>query len=164
MPVEVPVAMRRLRDRLDPVAAIGVRAHVTLLYPFAPPDALTDDVRRRIGAIVEAEPAFPFVLARMRRWPEVVWLAPEPDQPFRRLIDALSAAFPDYPPYGGVHEEVIPHLTIAQDTREDWLAAAERALPALLPVRDVAREAQVIAHVADRPWSTVWRLPLGRRG
>ncbi len=164
MPVELPVAVRRLRDRLDPVAARGLPAHVTLLFPFMPPVELDDDVRRRIQAIVEAEPVFPFVLRRMERWPEVVWLAPEPDEPFRRLIGALSAEFAEYPPYGGAHDEIVPHVTIAQDPRPDWLAAAERALPAMLPIREVAREAVVIAHLADRPWTTLWRLPLGRRG
>ena len=32
------------RRRYDPSAAAGVPAHVTILYPFKPPHALTDDV------------------------------------------------------------------------------------------------------------------------
>ena len=40
VPVQVPVAVGRLRDRMDPSAAQGVPAHVTLLYPFMPPEAL----------------------------------------------------------------------------------------------------------------------------
>jgi 2'-5' RNA ligase len=164
VPVELPVAARRLRDGLDPVAALGVPAHVMLLYPFMPPGLLDDEVRRRVAAIVATERSFSFALARMERWPSVVWLAPEPDEPFRRLTAALHAEFPDYPPYAGVHEEVIPHLTIVEDPRPEWLAAAERALPQMLPIRDVAREAHVIAQDGDRPWSTLWRLPLGRRG
>jgi 2'-5' RNA ligase len=164
VPVELPVAARRLRDGLDSVAALGIPAHVTLLYPFMPPDQLDDQVRGRVARILQAERSFSFVLARMERWPEVVWLAPEPDEPFRRLTAALHEAFPDYPPYGGQHDEVIPHVTIVEDPRPDWLAAAERALPAMLPIRDVAREAQVVAQGDGGAWSTVWRLPLGRRG
>ena len=161
VPVEVPVAVGRLRDRLDPVAALGVPAHVTLLYPFMPPALLSAEVRSRVGAIVGAEPGFSFVMRRMQRWPEVVWLAPEPDAPFRRLIAALAAEFPDYPPYGGAHEEVIPHVTIAADPRPGWLEAAERALPAMLPIRDVAREAQLIVQSGGAQWQVLWRLPLG---
>ena len=163
IPVELPVAVRRLRDGLDWSAKLGVPPHVTLLYPFMPSDALTDDVRRRIATIVADEPSFSFTLAQMKRWPTVVWLAPEPDEPFRRLTAALSAEFPDYPPYGGAHDEVIPHVTIVEDPRPDWLAAAERALPAMLPIRDVAREAVIMAADATGRWSTVWQLPLGRR-
>jgi 2'-5' RNA ligase len=154
--------MRRLRDRFDPTAAQGVPAHVTLLFPFMPAAELTDAVREQVAAIIAAEPAFSFVLERVNRWPDVVWLAPAPAEPFRKLTAALQAAFPDYPAYGGVHPEVVPHLTIAQDARPDWLAAAERALPAMLPVRDVCREAWLIAHEHERPWSSVQRLPLGR--
>jgi 2'-5' RNA ligase len=137
---------------------------VTLLYPFVPPNSLTAEIRDRVAAVLATEPSFSFTLARVMRWPTVVWLAPEPDAPFRRLITALQAEFPDYPPYGGAHDEVIPHLTIVESAQPDWLAAAERALPAMLPIRDVAREATVVASGADGHWAEVWRLPLGRRG
>ena len=59
---------------------------------------------------------------------------------------------------------MVPHLTIAQDERLDWLVAAERALPALLPIPDVAREAQLMVMDQSGRWSTFWRMPLGRRG
>ena len=57
VPVTVPVAVNRLRDRMDPSAAQGVPAHVTLIYPFMPPDGLKDDVRRRIEQIIAAAKA-----------------------------------------------------------------------------------------------------------
>jgi len=160
VPVEVPVAVRRLRDRMDPSAAQGVPAHVTLIYPFLPPSELSDEVRATLAEIVGSEPAFPFTLARVGRWPELVYLVPEPDEPFRRIIGRLIEAFPGYPPYGGRHPTVVPHVTIAQDPRPEYLAAAEHALPALLPLRDVAREAWLIGHTADQSWHTHWRLPL----
>jgi 2'-5' RNA ligase len=162
VPVQVPVAIGRLRDRMDPSAAQGVPAHITLLYPFMAPDGLKDDVRRSIEQIIAGEPAFPFQLTTVRRWPNVVWLEPQPAEPFRRLTGALSAAYPDFPPYEGAHPEVIPHLTIAQDVPDDYLAAAEHALPQMLPIRDVAREAWLIGHTPEQPWHTLWRLPLGQ--
>lgn len=161
VPVTVPVAVNRLRDRMDPSAAQGVPAHVTLIYPFMPPNRLTDDVRRRIEEIISAEPTFPFRLTSVHRWPNVVYLAPDPAEPFHRLTSALAEAFPQYPPYEGAHENVVPHLTVAQDVPEDYFAAAEHALPAMLPIRDVAREAWLIGHTPDQPWHTLWRLPLG---
>ena len=167
VPVTVPVAVNRLRDRMDPSAAQGVPAHVTLIYPFMPPDGLKDDVRRRIEQIISSEASFPFRLTSVRRWPNVVYLEPEPAEPFRRLTKALATAFPEYPPYEGAHQDVIPHLTVAQDVPDDYYAAAEHALPAMLPIRDVAREAWLIGHTPDQPWHTLWRLPFGadaRRG
>ncbi len=161
VPVQVPVAVARLRDRMDPSAAQGVPAHVTLLYPFMPPASLTDEVRATIERIIAAQPSFPLQLRSVVRWSNVVHLAPEPAEPFRKLITELAAAFPDYPPYGGAHPEVIPHVTIAQDVPEDYYAAAEHALPAMLPIRDVVREAWLIGHTPEQPWHTLWRMPLG---
>ena len=161
VPVEVPIAVRRLRDRMDPSAAVGVPAHVTLLYPFMPPDALNDDVRGTIERIVRGEPAFRVTFGRVGRWPNIVYLEPEPGDPFKRLIAALSAAFPDYPPYGGVHETVVPHLTIADDPRPAYVAAAEHALPPMLPIRDVVREAWLMGHTAGETWHTLSLFPLG---
>jgi 2'-5' RNA ligase len=163
VPVNVPVGVNRLRERMDPSAADGVPAHVTLIYPFMRPSELKDDVRRTIEDIISAEPSFPFVLAAVRRFPDVVWLEPEPDEPFRRITKALAAAFPDYPPYEGVYADVIPHMTVAADVPDDYYAAAEHALPQYLPIRDVAREAWLIGHTPEQPWHTLWRLPLGPR-
>jgi hypothetical protein len=50
---------------------------------------------------------------------------------------------------------------VAQDVPADWIAAAEHALPPLLPIRDVAREAWLVGHTPEQPWHTLWRLPLG---
>jgi len=161
VPVNVPVALARLRDRMDPSAADGVPAHVTLLYPFMPPEALNDDIRRVIERIVAREPSFSVAFRSVARWPSVVYLPPEPPEPFRRLTAALAAEFPDYPPYEGVHAEVVPHLTVATEVPEDYLAAAEHAAPALLPMRDTVREAWLIGHTPDQPWHTLWRLPFG---
>ncbi len=162
VPVQVPVAVARLRDRMDPSAAQGVPAHVTLIYPFMPVELLTDDVRRSVAQIIAAEPVFPLTFAAVGRWPNVVYLVPAPAEPFRRLTLALAAAFPDYPPYEGAHPDVVPHMTIAQDVADDYYAAAQHALPAMLPLRDVAREAWLIGHMPGVPWHTLWRLPFGQ--
>lgn len=161
VPVDVPVGVNRLRDRMDPSAAEGVPAHVTLLYPFMAPAHLDENVRRRVADILAAEPAFPIVLGSLSRFPDVVYLEPEPAEPFRRLTRALAAAFPEYPPYGGVHDRIVPHLTVAHRAPPDHIAAAEHALPALLPIRAVVREAWLIGHLPEQRWHTLWRLPLG---
>ena len=166
VPISVPVTITRLRERMDPSAAQGVPAHVTLLYPFMSVDGLDDEVRRKVGRIVATEPAFTVHFRQISRFPNVVYLPPDPPDPFRRLTTALAAEFPDYPPYEGAYPEVVPHMTVAQDVPADFYAAAEHALPACLPVRHIVREAWLIGHRPEQPWHTLWRLPLGepRRG
>lgn len=161
VPVAVPVTIARLRERMDPSAAQGVPAHVTLLYPFMPVAGLDDDVRRKVSRIVAAEPTFTVTFSSIARFPNVVYLPPDPADPFRRLTAALAAEFPSYPPYAGAYETVIPHLTVAQDVADDYYAAAEHALPGALPVRHIVREAWLIGHLPEQPWHTLWRLPLG---
>lgn len=143
---------------MDPFAVLGVPAHITLLYPFVAPEQLDESVRSVVAGIVASEPSFPFTLTEARRWPDVVYLAPEPDEPFRRLTTALVEAFPEYPPYGRPEAEVVPHLTVAQAAPESYLLAAQHALPPLLPIRDVAREAWLMVKSGGR-WRTLWRLP-----
>ena len=44
--VPVPEAepwVKDLRERYDPIAAVGMPAHITVLFPFIPPDLLTDN-------------------------------------------------------------------------------------------------------------------------
>jgi 2'-5' RNA ligase len=162
VPVDVPMPVQRLRDRMDPSAVVGVPAHITLLYPFVPVDGLDDGIRAQVLRIVSGEPAFPFVLGRVQRWPEVVCLLPAPSQPFSRLIGALAVAFPDYQPYGGAIAlpEIVPHVTVAHTSRSDYLDAAEHALPALLPVPAFCREVSLIAHQPGDRWHVVWGFSL----
>lgn len=161
VPIAVPATISQLRARMDPSAAQGVPAHVTLLYPFMPVSGLDDVVRRAIGRIVAAEPTFTVRFNEIGRFPNVVYLPPEPADPFQRLTAAIAAEFPDYPPYGGVYETTVPHLTVAQDVPDDFYAAAEHALPAALPLKQIVREAWLIGHMPEQPWHTLWRLPLG---
>jgi len=87
-----------------------------------------------IAEVLFAFAAFEVVFARLDRFPGALWLAPEPAQPFARMIEALMGRFPDYPPYGGAFNEIVPHLTVAQSgfdeavsTLEPWLPLSTRA-------------------------------------
>lgn len=163
MPVELPDELRQMRDRLDPVAAVGVPGHMTLLYPFVRSAHVDERVLARVAAIASGVAAFPFALNRVQRWPDVVCLLPEPSEPFRLLIVALANAFPDYPPYGGAHAlaDIVPHVTIAQTSVAAELDEVENLLPGLLPVQATCRDVALIAHQAGGRWNSVWsyRLP-----
>jgi 2'-5' RNA ligase len=102
-----------LRDRFDPTATVGVPAHITLLYPFMSPERVTTAVLASLRDACSSVARFRFHLARVGRFPETTYLAPNPEQPFVALAELLYSKFPEYPPYGGRFEKIVPHLTVA---------------------------------------------------
>jgi 2'-5' RNA ligase len=134
---------------------------VTVLFPFLPLAEVTPAVLHVLGEIFAAEPAFELTLAELRRFAEdVLWLAPEPAEPFRRLTNAVWRVWPHRPPYGGAYDEVTPHLTIAEHACgaafDEIAADVARALPRATPVS----AGQLLA-VGDGGWSTRATFPFG---
>lgn len=161
LPAAEPV-VADLRTRWDP-AGTAVAAHVTVLFPFLDPAALDDGVHEALTAIAAAHEPFEVSLARVGRFETVTWLVPEPAEPFLRLVDAVVARWPDHPPYGGAHESVVPHVTVADGAPPAILDALERELPARLPVRDRVAELTLSARRSGQ-WTVERRYPLGRIG
>jgi 2'-5' RNA ligase len=119
--IPVPEAepwVKDLRERYDPTAAVGVPAHITVLFPFISPDLLTDSDLARAAEIFRRFRSFEFRLEQVARFPESLYLVPEPDEPFISLTEATVREFPEYPPYGGKFTEIIPHLTVANRSAE----------------------------------------------
>jgi 2'-5' RNA ligase len=151
------------RARFDQAARWGVPAHVTVLYPFAPPDAVTDDLLDAVRETVAGLPRFEIEFAEVRWFGEqVAWLAPTPDQPFRALTEALWARFPEYPPYRGEFTDVVPHLTIGHDVPVQDLSAAAETVAARLPLRAEPREVCLMVGAPEPDaWRTAARFALG---
>src|SRR5690606_26097675 len=114
--VQVPSAeglVSELRNRLDPTVQLGVPAHISILVPSMDPAHITPAVLAKAQAALMEIPSFEFELPRVGRFPTTTYLAPEPSEPFVAMTAALVRAFPEFPPYGGEHAEVIPHLTVS---------------------------------------------------
>jgi 2'-5' RNA ligase len=157
---EAEAAVGPHRATLDRAAQWNVPAHVTVLFPFLPPAGIDLDELR---ALVEGVPGFEGRFERVGWFGDtVVWLAPEPADRFRALIEAVWRRFPQAPPYEGAFDDVVPHLTIGHDHPRPVLeaAAVEAAghLPITFPVRSVRL---MVGRVGVRPWRTVAELPLG---
>ena len=141
------------RHRWDPVAPLGVRAHVTVLFPFVVPDVAGDALLARVESVVAACRPFPVTFTGTAEFPDhVLYLVPTPAAPFIALTLALAAEFPDQPPYEGQFADVVPHLTVAHD------AAAPRdelrsELSARLPVTTVAARVELWVEGDDDRWS-----------
>lgn len=152
------------RDRLDRAAAWGVPAHVTVLYPFLAPSAISAAVIAGLAEAVGSVSTFACEFAATRWFgEEVVWLAPEPDEPFRALTQAVSAAFPGYPPYGGSYKDPVPHLTIGDRPAGgvSELRAAEADVLRRLPIQAVISHVWLMTgHAAPGSWQAVAELPL----
>ena len=112
----VPEAERYIahyRERYDPPARRKVPAHVTVLYPFMAPDLVTTSGRARCARSRPRCAASTYRLAETRRFPVALYLAPEPDDSFAALTGGVCRAFPDYPPFEGKFDTVVPHVTVA---------------------------------------------------
>ena len=79
-----------------------------------------------------------------------MWLHPEPSEPFAALTAAVWRRWPAYPPYEGVHEVVIPHLTVSEDP-------IEVDIP--LPIKASARAVTLIEQDGGRPLGRPPRVP-----
>jgi 2'-5' RNA ligase len=148
---EAEAAVGALRLQHDWSAQHGVPAHITVLFPFAAPEAVDEDALRELFA---ATPAFAYELTSVAHFgDELTYLAPSPAAAFAALTEAVWRRWPEHPPYEGVHDTVIPHLTVAE-TRLD--------LQLDLPIRARADDVTLIEEQADGRWTTRKRFPLAR--
>jgi len=111
---EAESLIKTFRERFDPYADTSVPAHVTILYPFLPPGEITAEVIRTLQDLFLKTPGFTISFSKIERFPDTLYLAPEPAEPFQRLTEAIVKQFPNTPPYSGEFAENIPHLTVAQ--------------------------------------------------
>jgi 2'-5' RNA ligase len=127
-PYEIQAFAVPLRQRYQPRTWIHIPAHITLLFPFVPPEEIDVATRRLVTAAREARP-FPVALDHYGRFERAVFLEPADPAPLSLLHQRLAAAFPDFPVYAGEHgTELHPHLTIAE--LDDTVQAADLSLPA----------------------------------
>lgn len=152
---EAEEAVGALRLEHDWSASVGVPAHVTILFPFLPPERINEDALR---ALFASQPAFDFTLDRIERFDNgLVWLHPEPSEPFGELTALVTGVWPDYPPYEGTIDVVIPHVTVSEDPLDD--------LDVELPIASRASHVTLIeeAEPGGR-WTTRLLLPLATAG
>jgi 2'-5' RNA ligase len=163
---EAEALVAALRARFDPSSALGVPAHITVLHPFMAPTQVTPEVLTRAVAALDDSPVFGFTLERVARFPGVVYLAPQPAALFIALTEALVRAFPAFPPFGGAHDGIVPHLTVAQGD-DDTMRQADAGLRAALrengPVAAQCRSLCLLENAGGR-WREMQRLALPAQG
>lgn len=132
-------------------------------------------VLERLRGLLARQAPIPVAFREARRFPGTLYLAPEPAAPFARLTQRLWDAWPEHPPYDGIHEEVVSHLTVGHHLGEAELAALEAEVTTRLPVETVLDHAVLLAYdraALEATWAgrparpssaqPLARLPFGR--
>jgi 2'-5' RNA ligase len=150
VPESEPVLGHWVREHTI-AGAKGMPPHITLLYPFVDTAQYAARLGRRVEHVLRGAGVLPvrFALSKTAYFlgnPSTLYLAPEPAAPFQALTNELAREFPAHPPYGGLHEEVIPHLSVAQCEDAHVLARIEEEIRRKLPIEAVAGEAQLMEH------------------
>ena len=135
-----------------------VELHVTLLFPFVPRARVNGDVVGALRSFFAARPRPVFALARVTSFAEgTVYAAPDPAAPLVALIEALAARFPETPPYGGAHDDVVPHATLAYPGGDE--EAVRARVDPLLPVACAPERASLIEEHEPYTWRELEPLP-----
>lgn len=149
---EAEAAVGPLRERYDAARETGIPAHITLLSPFGD----RDDGLAELFAGFEP---FDFALTEVRHWPDVLYLAPKPAEPFVALTRAIVDRYPEHPPYEGQHDEVIPHLTVA--SHETAPPEVDVELSQALPIAARATHVVQLEEFDPPHWRERQRFRLG---
>jgi 2'-5' RNA ligase len=162
----VPEAERYIahyRQRFDPSARRNVPAHVTILYPFMAPELVDEEVVAILARIANSVPRFDYRMRQIGRFPVALYLAPEPDEWFSALTHKVFEAFPDYPPFEGKFESILPHVTVAHGDLPQLCEIEVElriALPASGGVAARCEEVVLIENSSGR-WEPMQVFPLG---
>jgi 2'-5' RNA ligase len=160
---ELEPLIGELHRRHTPGGAEGLGPHATLIVPFA--DTPTGvEALDLVARTVAQFPPFGVALSRMAVFPRAgdepatLYLVPEPAEKLVALTEALMRAFPEFPPYGGQFDEVVPHVTVAQG-EDELLRQIERQVAAGLPVAAHADRVWLVEH-APSGWRRRSAFPL----
>ncbi len=147
---EAEPVVGKWRSQHDSSAPLGVPTHVTVLYPWIPIDELTAEDRLAVAGIVAAMEPLEITFAALRRFPDVLWLDPQPAAPILALTQAVARRWPAYPPYGGDYgNQPTPHLTISDTTDPDELGHIVSDVEQALPLRSWVAELSLLVRRAD---------------
>jgi hypothetical protein len=130
--------------------AIMPFAHITILAPFGKDQDPTPGELADVEEFFAEEAPFDYQLTQVCTFPDGLrYLSPDPAGRFSRMTHALHQVFPEYPPYDGKFDLVVPHLTIPDD-----------AGVGPLPIQAHAREATLLHHEKG-VWTELATFPFG---
>jgi 2'-5' RNA ligase len=148
------------RRRYDPTCALGMPAHITLVTPFCP-QPIPAPLVAELADLLAGFPSFDLRFERVGRFPATLYLEPMPRETIVRMTRSIVERWPQWPPYGGAHAEIIPHLTIAdRQADEAFIDRLATVLADRLPFEATAREAWLMTSDHAGYWHRHAILPL----
>ena len=136
---------------------------ITLLYPFAPREELTDEHLLRLRRFFASRNPLSFDIARVAQWQDAsraVYGVPEPEEALRSTMRALWELFPEYPPYGGA-DDPPPHASLTLVGDDETLAKVETRLDGILPAHFDVQEAVLMEEHEPDVWRVRETFPFG---
>ena len=134
--IQVPVPA--LESIAQGSARVPVCPHITILGPFVDLHDVDDALVRKISEVLAPVRAFDVELAQVGHFDDgLTYLAPVPAEPFIQLTELFVAAFPQWPPYGGAFEGIVPHLSIGKGLPDAELAMLRELLPITATIDEV---------------------------
>jgi len=147
-----------LRRELDPLASRGVPPHITLIVPFftapVPPDVVAE-LMQMFGVLQ----SFQIEFRSIGRFQRTLFLTPSRTAEITALIESMVRRWPEYPPYGGIHDAIVPHLTVADDQDAAHFDALTAKLTPGLPLTTTITEARLIESDERGFWHSRATLP-----
>jgi 2'-5' RNA ligase len=136
-------------------------AHVTLIVPFLPPDRVTPSVEQDLEEIFSRAEPPEFRLTGACGFPGgFVYLAVDSPYSIVGLVRSIVARWPEAPPYGGRHSDLVPHVTVWDDPDGRVPDEVLRIVSHLQPVRVVAREVELVS-LTPPSWTVLRRFRIG---
>lgn len=166
--IPVPSAenlVRELRLTYDSSASRGIPAHITLLFPFRSPNDIDQSLLDELGIFFRTIKPFTFSLIKVDTFPDVIYLTPNPREPFIDITKALALRYPDAPPYEGKYPSINPHLTIAQlilsDNFEMILQEVKEKTVTSFPIFTKTNQAWLMVQDDKRYWQVRCKFSFG---
>jgi 2'-5' RNA ligase len=154
--------VRELRMEHDPSAAAGVPPHLTLMFPFIPPQDLSALRIEALERLISGAVAFEFTLTHVSEFEQgVVYLVPEPTAPFADLTREIGRQFELLPFGGAFGKDPVVHLTVAAQAPAPVRQQIADRLAPHLPVSLRAEEAWLMVGSNTGGWQLVRQMPFG---
>ncbi len=133
-----------------------VCSHVTLLGPFVDERDVDGCLLSELRGFFREVAPFSAELGELRRFPAgITYVSLVQEQPFRDLTRQLALRYPTWPPYGGMFDDVVPHLALPLADTD----LARRA-SSMLPVTVEVTAAELVCW-SDVRVETLSRFPFG---
>jgi 2'-5' RNA ligase len=163
IPVAEAAFVQPFRERYQRGAGASMPPHITVRAPFKRMHEFVADDYHTLAALCASFSSFAFHLVRLRRFAEngVLYLGPEPTEPFMTLYRALFARYP-VPP--DKHPAVVFHLTLARQRAAelDMIETEfDRSYGAFLPIEAAATELSLYEK-RDERWFKEAAFPFGQ--